>query len=255
MAFNGQPITRFAKNALLAATIGAGGSILVNTVRRDSERAKKIFCYTAVSSLTGLSVGCTYAAVIKQNLLTYSLSTGVSFFTISGMFFVIRDNLLVSSRVHEWRHWLDKMQGNSTLSSRQQAMTSMQASAISGGVTGMLLSCAIWRGPSIALLNIAQGVLIAALGEWSVDKCRLWILEETIKYHYPELVANAKRNEESWEKWMMRKLTGRSYGSLLKEKLRSSEIQLQLLEEEEARLLRLIEQRDNEKSRQERDET
>lgn len=54
---------------------------------------------------------------------------------------------------------------------------------------------------------------------------------------------------------MMRKLTGRSYGSLLKEKLRSSEIQLQLLEEEEARLLRLIEQRDNEKSRQERDET
>ena len=33
------------------ATIGAGGSILVNTVRRDSERAKKILCYTAVSSM------------------------------------------------------------------------------------------------------------------------------------------------------------------------------------------------------------
>ena len=32
-------------------------------------------------------MGCTYAAIIKQNLLTYSLSTGVSFFTISGMFF------------------------------------------------------------------------------------------------------------------------------------------------------------------------
>lgn len=60
---------------------------------------------------------------------------------------------------------------------------------------------------------------------------------------------------QSWEKWMMRKLTGRSYGSLLKEKLRSCEIQLQILEEEETRLLRLIEQRDNEKSRQEGDET
>ena len=40
------------------------------------------------------------------------------------------------------------------------------------------------------------------LGEWSVDKCRLWILEETIKYHYPELVANAKRNEEVMNQFM-----------------------------------------------------
>ena len=39
-------------------------------------------------------------------------------------------------------------------------------------------------------------VCIHALGQWSVDKCRIWILEESIKYHYPELVANAKRNEE-----------------------------------------------------------
>lgn len=249
MALNGQSITWIAKNALLAATIGAGGSILVNTVRRDSERAKKILCYTAVSGLTGLSVGCTYAAVKKQKLFTYSLSTGVSFFTISGMFFVIRDNLLVSTKAHECRQTLDKLQGNPTMTTRQEAMSSMQASTVSGGVTGMVLSCAIWRGPSIALLNLIQGVLIAAMGQWSVDKCRIWILEETIKYHYPELVANAKRNEESWEKWMTRKLTGRSYGSLLKEKLRSYEIQLQLLEEEEARLLRLIEERDSEESR------
>ena len=39
------------------------------------------------SGLTGISVGCTYAAIRTQNLLAYSFSTGVSFFTISGMFF------------------------------------------------------------------------------------------------------------------------------------------------------------------------
>ena len=47
---------------------------------------------------------------------------------------------------------------------------------------------------------------------------------------------------QSWEQWFVRKLSGRSYGSQVKEKLRSYEIQLQLLEEEEARLLRLIEE-------------
>lgn len=44
---------------------------------------------------------------------------------------------------------------------------------------------------------------------------------------------------------MIRKLSGRSYGSHLNEKLRSYEIQLKILEEEEARLLRLLEERDN----------
>lgn len=44
---------------------------------------------------------------------------------------------------------------------------------------------------------------------------------------------------------MIRKLSGRSYGSHLNEKLRSYEIQLEILEEEEARLLRLLEERDN----------
>jgi len=245
MALNGQPLTRLAKNVFWAVAVGAGGSILVNTVRRDSERAKKILCYTAVSGLTGLSVGCTYAAIKKQSLLTYSFSTGASFFTISGMFFVIRDNLLVSRKAHECRRALDQIQGNPTLTSRQEAMSSMQASALSGGATGMLLSCAVWRGAGVLFLNMLQGVSIAAVGQWSVDKCRIWILEESIKYHYPELVANAKRNEESWEKWMIRKLSGRSYGSHLKEKLRSYEIQLELLEEEEAKLLRLIEEQQN----------
>ena len=33
----------------LLAAVGTGGSVVVNTVRRDPERAKKILCYTAVS--------------------------------------------------------------------------------------------------------------------------------------------------------------------------------------------------------------
>ncbi|CAH3168353.1 unnamed protein product [Porites evermanni] len=242
MALNGQPLTKFARHVIFAAGIGAGGSVLVNTVRRDGERAKKILCYTAVSGLTGLSIGSTYAAFRKQGVLTYSFSTGASFFTISGLFFVIRDNLLLSSKAHDLRRSLDQLQGNPTLTTRREAMTGMQASSLSGGAVGMLLSCAIWRGFGVLFLNIVQGALMAAAGQWTVNKCHIWILEETIKYHYPELVANAKRNEESWEQWFVRKLSGRSYGSQVKEKLRSYEIQLQLLEEEEARLLRLIEE-------------
>ena len=46
-----------------------------------------IYCLVSTSGLAGVSVGCTYAAIKKQNLLTYSFSTGASFFTISGMFF------------------------------------------------------------------------------------------------------------------------------------------------------------------------
>ena len=50
---------------------------------------------------------------------------------------------------------------------------------------------------------------------------------------------------QSWENWIVRKLSGRSYGSRLNEKLRSYEVQLQILEDEEARLLRLLEERQN----------
>ena len=55
---------------------------------------------------------------------------------------VIRDNLLVSSKTHEWRRTLDEFQGNNTITTRQEAMTSTQASAISGAATGFLLACA-----------------------------------------------------------------------------------------------------------------
>ena len=47
-----------------------------------------------------------------------------------------------------------------------------------------------------ASLNNYFSFLSHFVGQWTVNKCHIWILEETIKYHYPKLVANAKRNEE-----------------------------------------------------------
>ena len=58
---------------------------------------------------------------------------------------VIRDNLLVSSKAHEWRRTLDELQGNNTITTRQEAMSGMQASAISGAATGILLACALCK--------------------------------------------------------------------------------------------------------------
>lgn len=58
---------------------------------------------------------------------------------------VIRDNLLVSTKAHEWRRTLDELQGNNTVTTRQEAMTGTQASALSGATTGFLLSCAFCK--------------------------------------------------------------------------------------------------------------
>ena len=58
---------------------------------------------------------------------------------------VIRDNLLLSSKAHDLRRSLDQLQGNPTLTTRREAMTGMQASSLSGGAVGMLLSCAICK--------------------------------------------------------------------------------------------------------------
>ena len=58
---------------------------------------------------------------------------------------VIRDNLLLSSKAHNLRRSLDHFRGNPTLTTRREAMTGMQASSLSGGAVGMLLSCAICK--------------------------------------------------------------------------------------------------------------
>ncbi|KAJ7365211.1 hypothetical protein OS493_007863 [Desmophyllum pertusum] len=246
MTFNGQPIAQFARNVAWAVVIGSGGVVLLNTVHRDSEKAKRILGYTFVSGLSGASIGFTFGMITKKHPIVYSLSTGLGVFAISGVFFVLRENLLVSSDAHKWRRTFDEFWRNPTITTRQEAMTGTQASAISGATTGLLVSWGLRGGLSAAISTTLQGAALGVVGQWSVYKCQQWILDETVKYHYPELVANAKACEEAWDKWALRKLTGRSYSSIVDGKLRSLEIQLELLQEEEERLLQLKEEQESE---------
>ena len=83
---------------------------------------------------------------------------------------VIRDNLLLSSKAHDLRRSLDQLQGNPTLTTRREAMTGMQASSLSGGAVGMLLSCAICKLIMLPHLNLnlRDGM------EWMNIKVILW---------------------------------------------------------------------------------
>ena len=83
---------------------------------------------------------------------------------------VIRDNLLLSSKAHDLRRSLDQLRGNPTLTMRQEAMSGMQASSLSGGAVGMLLSCAICKLITLPQpnLNLRDGM------EWMNIKVILW---------------------------------------------------------------------------------
>jgi len=87
MTFNGQRISQFAKNVAWAVVIGSGGSLLLNTVRRDSERAQRLLGYAAVSGLAGASIGFTYGMMRRQHPVVFTLSAGSGVFAISGIFF------------------------------------------------------------------------------------------------------------------------------------------------------------------------
>lgn len=237
--FNGQPLGKFARNLALAVIAGTGGGLLVNTARRDSERAKRLVGYAALTGMTGASIGYIFGVVKKQPPILCALSSGSSVFVISGAFYVLRENLLVSSKAYKWRRMLDELQGKPNMTARKEAMTGTQASAISGGISGLLLSFTLGRGFSVAISTALQGLVLGVVGQWSVYKSQQWILEERIKYHYPELVANAKACEIGWYDWAYQKLTTRTHSSLVDEKIHSLTIQLQLLQEEEERLLQL----------------
>ena len=49
----------------------------------------------------------------------------------------------MSSKAHKWRRTFDELWGNSTMTARKESMTGTQASAISGGVSGLLLTFAL----------------------------------------------------------------------------------------------------------------
>lgn len=46
----------------------------------------------------------------------------------------------MSSKAYKWRRMLDELQGKPNMTARKVAMTGTQASAISGGISGLLLS-------------------------------------------------------------------------------------------------------------------
>ena len=90
---------------------------------------------------------------------------------------VIRDNLLLSSKAHDLRRSLDQLRGNPTLTMRREAMTGMQASSLSSGAVGMLLSCAICKLITLPQpnLNLRDGM------EWMNIKVILWGLYQSSK--------------------------------------------------------------------------
>lgn len=82
-------------------------------------------------------------------------------FSLSHALTVIRDNLLLSSKAHEWRRTIDEIQGNPTITTQRETMSSMQASAVSGGTTGMILSCVIcklstWKFSSVIYIFLTE---------------------------------------------------------------------------------------------------
>ena len=46
----------------------------------------------------------------------------------------------MSSKAYKWRRMLDELQGKPNMTAIKEAMTGTQASAISGGISGLLLS-------------------------------------------------------------------------------------------------------------------
>lgn len=46
----------------------------------------------------------------------------------------------MSSKAYKWRRMLDELQWKPNMTARKEAMTGTQASAISGGISGLLLS-------------------------------------------------------------------------------------------------------------------
>lgn len=76
----------------------------------------------------------------------------------------------MSAKAHEWRRTLDELQGNNTVSTRQEAMTGTQASALSGATTGFLLSCAFCKLQIIASNTSITFYLVTAFSfSWLIE--------------------------------------------------------------------------------------
>lgn len=59
----------------------------------------------------------------------------------------------MSSKAYKWRRMLDELQGKPNMTARKEAMTGTQASAISGGISGLLLSLTLGTFTLLTLLK------------------------------------------------------------------------------------------------------
>lgn len=64
----------------------------------------------------------------------------------------------MSSKAYKWRRMLDELQGKPNMTARKEAMTGTQASAISGGISGLLLSFTL--GTFILLTLLKKRVIL-----------------------------------------------------------------------------------------------
>lgn len=59
----------------------------------------------------------------------------------------------MSSKAYKWRRILNELQGKPNMTARKEAMTGTQASAISGGISGLLLSFTLGTFTLLTLLK------------------------------------------------------------------------------------------------------
>ncbi|XP_048579825.1 uncharacterized protein LOC5521120 isoform X2 [Nematostella vectensis] len=250
---SGMTNTQFARKLFLA---GGTSSVFINTWRRDGERAKRLLGYTAVSGLCGVAIGYTVAAAKRHSPYYHALYVGGNYFAISGTFLVFRDSILSTFGSGGKQLFLDQSQDTRVhVLLAKEPMPQMFASAAAGGSTGLLFSLFFWKGVLPTVLHSAQGIGLAVFadaifpstGQFVYDKFRIWRLEKTIEYHYPELTGNTKPADVDaetmhWTKRLQNFLGGKSYSSRLNDEIRSTEIQLELLEEEECELLKKMDE-------------
>jgi len=234
----------------VAVLTGAAGSVVVRTYRRDKKRAKQLLSYTAIAGLAGMTIGYAVGYVKRSNTYMQALSLGTNLFIVSGTFLVIRESCMARNSI----------KGTDTISPGNDALrlpvqltahlgtSPMYASAIGGAATGFLITLFPWRGFFVAVLNSLQGLGLGVAGQHGYDKARLWRLEKAIEYRYPDLFVQndnqpSKKTQKQldWQTWLTEILTRKSYSGRLDEKIRSLEVQMEILEEEEIALLQQLE--------------
>ncbi|XP_031560647.1 uncharacterized protein LOC116296721 [Actinia tenebrosa] len=242
---SGMTPLRFVRSAILSSFIGATGAVTYNTWKRDKNRAKQLLLYSATAGTSGLLVGYAIASFKRRNVYTHGLTVGGNFFVMTGAFLVFRDSILFQfGKGRKQLFTNESPDSNINILLARHPVSPMFASAVSGGLTGFILSSVFWRGPLVIASNSIQGIGLGVLGQFLYDKYRVWRLEKVLEYNYPQLTGNAPKPPQEteleeklhWSDNIKNFLTRETYSSQVNNKIRHLQIQLELLEEEEEKL-------------------